>query len=222
MNVIFAYKELRDSIELKKVKNFLITFYFVGLLGFIIPFTNEIFIFLTPYAILLSFVLILFFHQSISLKKNIFIFIIIYLSGFLIEMIGVNTGNIFGEYYYGAGLGLKIFNTPLLIGINWLMLVYCSANILSRRKINYLVKALIASMIMVAYDLVLEQVAPKLNMWYWKDSYIPIQNYLAWFVIAFMMHLIFKQSDNKNPIAGLVLILQIIFFTLLFLYFNLV
>ncbi|MBN1637562.1 MAG: carotenoid biosynthesis protein [Ignavibacteriales bacterium] len=222
MKVILAYKKFRNSIDLKKVKNFLITFYIIGLLGFIIPFTSDIFIFLIPYAILLSLFLVLFFHEAKFIKKEILIFFIIYLIGFLIEMLGVNTGKIFGEYYYGDGLGLKIFNTPLLIGINWLMLVYCSANILNSVKLNLISKSFLASAIMVAYDLILEQVAPKLNMWYWKNDVVPVQNYIAWFCVALIMHLIFRQSDNKNPIASLVFILQAVFFIFLFSYFNLV
>ena len=80
------------------------------------------------------------------------------MAGFLIEALGVNTGIIFGHYSYGKGLGLKIFNTPVIIGINWLFLSYTCVSVS-----NYLVKSptirfLMAPALMLALDSALEQV----------------------------------------------------------------
>jgi len=44
--------------------------------------------------------------------------------GFLIEVIGVKTGYIFGRYYYGQSLGYHLLSVPLLIGLNWGVLLY--------------------------------------------------------------------------------------------------
>ena len=41
----------------------------------------------------------------------------------LTEAIGVNTGLLFGTYEYGANLGFKIFGVPLIIGVNWTVLI---------------------------------------------------------------------------------------------------
>src|SRR6478609_3641217 len=48
-------------------------------------------------------------------------------------------GLLFGEYAYGAGLGLKLWNVPLLIGLNWVMLVYCAGAVARNWFKNYLV-----------------------------------------------------------------------------------
>jgi len=45
---------------------------------------------------------------------------------------------------------------------------------------------------MVVYDLVLEleQCAPGLGMWYWSGDNVPVKNYLTWFILALLFHLI--------------------------------
>ncbi len=75
--------------------------YLVGLIGLSIPLTQSIFIRLTPITLLLTFLLLVIYHRSENLKRDLIIFIIIFLSGFLIEVIGVKTGDIFGNYRYG-------------------------------------------------------------------------------------------------------------------------
>jgi putative membrane protein len=50
---------------------------------------------------------------------------LIAVAGFFIEAIGVNTGLIFGNYVYKTTLGWKFLETPLIIGVNWILLT-CS------------------------------------------------------------------------------------------------
>ena len=91
-------------------------FYFVGIVGLLLPLTNALFLQLTPFALALSsLALVIFYDEKIS-KKAILVFAGIYATSFVIEAIGVNTGLIFGNYIYGNGLGTKLFNTPLIIG----------------------------------------------------------------------------------------------------------
>ena len=39
--------------------------------------------------------------------------------GFAVEVIGVATGLLFGDYSYGTGLGPKVLDVPLLMGVLW-------------------------------------------------------------------------------------------------------
>jgi putative membrane protein len=206
----------KNKITLTNVKKFVIIFYIVGLLGFVIPYTKGVFIFITPFALLLNTYLLMVYHKAYKLK-DILLFLVILLSGFTIEVIGVKTGLIFGHYTYGNALGIKLFETPLLIGINWLFLTYTATAITGYLKVKKWLVVIVAPFFMVIYDLILEQVAPKMNMWSWQNSEVPIKNYVAWYAIAmvFVALLTVFKIDTKNPLAPIIFISQFIFFGLL-------
>jgi len=200
------------------VSAFLKFFYFVGIVGIFLPASSAFFIALTPFALILSFGLLLVFHSKFDINTYL-TFLAIAVLGFLIEERGVNTGVIFGDYSYGETLGFKISNTPIIIGLNWLLMTYISASVVEMFKIHTVLKIISASLLMVIYDLVLEQVAPLMNMWSWQNSTVPVQNYVAWFIVALVFQSIFRirKIDTYNSIAASVLIIQFVFFiTLLF------
>ncbi|MFN8255984.1 MAG: carotenoid biosynthesis protein [Bacteroidales bacterium] len=198
----------------KEISVFFVIFYLVGIIGLSLSFSFPLFLELIPFALLLSFLGLILFHPSKKDKKSILVFIGIFITGFIIEAIGVNSGLIFGHYEYGKSLGFKLFSTPVIIGLNWLFLVYTTSSVLEKFKIHNLLKVILASLLMVVYDIVLEQVAPKIDMWYWKNDLIPIQNYLAWFGIAVFFHSVIKVSKIKteNALAHILLICQFLFF----------
>lgn len=202
----------------KVVKGFFIVYFAVGVAGFLIPSTYELFTKLIPFSLLLGFGFLAYFHPFYKISgRAITAFLLILLLGLIVEIIGVKTGVVFGEYRYGSSLGLQIFNTPVLIGLNWLFLTYTSASIIDRLNIHVVLKILLASLIMLIYDIVLEQAAPMLDMWYWKNNSIPLQNYVTWFLLALLFHgflKIFKVKIN-NPLALVILCSQFGFFLLL-------
>lgn len=204
------------------IKIFFPIFYLVGLVGLLLPISYPLFVKLIPYSLLLSFVGLAFFYPYKILKRELIIFASIYFLGFAVEAIGVNTGLIFGSYSYGLGLGFKVFETPLIIGLNWLFLVYVTSTILEPFKLPALVKAVLASTLMVIYDVVLEQVAPKMDMWSWSDSIVPIKNYVAWFSIALLFHLLLKifKVRSENSFSLLIFLCQFLFFIALFLFLR--
>jgi putative membrane protein len=71
---------------------------------------------------------------------------------------------------------------------------------------------------MVVYDIVLEPFAIKFDMWSWEAVAPPIQNYLAWFVIAFLLFFLVWRSRLKftNPMALPMYIIHVAFFSILF------
>lgn len=206
----------------KKVKLFFMVFYAVGIAGMLIPYTFPLFVKLIPLALLLSSVTLALFHQTFN-TKSVILFAVIYFVGFFIEVTGVYTGIIFGHYIYGSSLGLKLFETPLIIGLNWLLLAYISASVFEKVKIHPALKIIGASVLMLGYDVITEQIAPVLDMWHWTDKTIPIQNFVAWFFMALVFQTAFRvfRIKTANRLAPVILICQILFFLILYISFKL-
>lgn len=200
---------------------FLVIFYLVGIAGFINPSTRQFFSRLTPLALMLSAGFLIWFHRPKFTLKMGGIFAFIFIFSFLVEAIGVKTGLIFGEYIYGKGLGIKVLETPLMIGLNWLMLVYCTKIIAESIFASKTLSLFFAPLLMVIYDLVLEQAAPLLGMWSWAGGKIPLQNYISWFLLAFLFHLLLQKTRIKfsNQLAAPVFVIQFMFFVILVSYF---
>jgi bisanhydrobacterioruberin hydratase len=209
--------------RVRETRIFFIVFYSVGVFGIAAESTRNLFVSLTPLALLLGLACIIVFHQTDNLRKDTLTFLSIFITGFLIEAAGVYTGKIFGNYSYGTGLGIKVLNTPILIGINWVVLVYCTAVITEKPAMPALWKILIASSIMVFYDVIMEQVAPAMNMWSFKDGFAPAGNYIAWFVLAVIFHSFVKLAGVKimNRQAPFIFYIQTVFFIILTIFFKL-
>ncbi len=201
----------------KEVTIFFIVFYVVGIVGLSIELTQFLFVKLIPFALILSFVALISFQKGAWNNKSRSAYILIFILGFAIEVIGVNTKIIFGNYIYGKSLGFKIFETPIIIGMNWLFLVYTSTCIFENRKINQWLKIFFSSGIMLIYDIVLEQVAPKMDMWHWENETVPFQNYIAWFLIALIFNIFIKvfKIEINNSFSKIILICQFLFFLIL-------
>ena len=193
-----------------------------GVAGIWMPLTQNIFIKLIPVALLLSFVAILLFHQSLNSWNTRLVFFSIIIVSYLVEVVGVNSELIFGKYVYGNGLGLKVFGTPLMIGLNWGMLVYCSASILDQFRLPAMVQIFFASVLMLVYDFILESVAPFLDMWYWDGNSAPLKNYAAWFILSVIFHGLvrWKKVKTQNPLAPAIFICQFFFFVAILLFIK--
>lgn len=108
-----------------------------------------------------------------------------------IEIIGVKTGHIFGVYEYNQLLWPEIGGVPLAIGFSWINLLLSAASISYGIKRFELTKkpwimALLIGMLMVIFDVVLEPAAIRLDYWSWSGGDVPVQNYLAWFILGFL------------------------------------
>jgi uncharacterized membrane protein len=186
-----------------------------GIIGMLTPY-RDLFLMMTPVNLLLSAFLLLYNHKDLN-KQFILFLLISFFTGFFIEVIGVNTGLIFGHYTYENTLGFKIFNVPVIIGINWFILTYCAGVICDKIKSSMYVKSCVGALMLVVMDLLIERIAPEYNFWSWLNNIIPIQNYIAWFFISFILLLLFFKLnfDKKNKLAPTLFIIQLIFFALL-------
>ncbi len=179
------------------------------------------FVRLTPLNLIITAALLFGNHQRWS-KNMLFTLLFIAVAGFVIEAIGVNTGVIFGEYSYGETLGLKLFNTPLIIGLNWVILSYSTVVIAATvfKIKSRLFVALLSAVLMVLLDVVIEPVAIMTDMWSWSTDSVPLLNYGAWFIIAFVFNFALSQFINQstnNKMALPTYGVQILFFSLILL-----
>ncbi|PLB85850.1 hypothetical protein C0T31_08720 [Dysgonamonadaceae bacterium] len=206
----------KNKIPLGEVKRFVLLFYAIGLIGFILPFSREIFSAITPFAMLLGIYLLAVYHTDYN-RKAIIAFSIIFLLGFSVEAIGVNTGAVFGSYTYLGAMGIKVWGTPLIIGLNWLFLSYTATSILDEAKLPAWIVYFLAPLLMVAYDFFLEKTAPVLDMWYWDGDTVPFRNYVAWYLIGFLCVAILKMFgvNTQNILSKLLYFVQFLFFVLL-------
>lgn len=205
--------------RIANVKKFVAIFYIVGLTGMLVPHTFDFFKQITPYALIVNFFILSAFHQNKLSKIHWLVISSIFFISLTVEIIGVNTAKIFGNYWYGNSLGFKIFQTPIIIGLNWLFLCYLSTSIAQNFNINNFLKIILASTLMLIYDIVLEQVAPLTDMWYWTNNQAPAQNYIVWFVLALVFNclIIFSKLNTKNKISTIIFVTQLTFFLIIFL-----
>jgi putative membrane protein len=196
---------------------FLILVYISGSIGFVV--NPTFFSPFTPYTLLLTcFVFLI--HSPLADKKFLYAFFSIAFLGFIIEVIGVKTGLIFGKYSYGDGLGFKLLEVPLIISINWAMLICAGIRIVSGIFANKIVSLVAAALLVTLIDLLIEQVAPKLDFWHFEDGLPGLHNYLGWIGVAFFTSYFFYSTIIKGnrKVSLIILILQIIFFTSLFIF----
>jgi putative membrane protein len=205
-------------------------FHVTGLLGILFTPYKDWFIYSTP-IVLLTMFLLLTNTQIKSFKEYILFFFIAFVIGMVTEIIGVNTGLLFGAYQYGQVLGPKLYGVPLLIGLNWFVIVFCSGAILTQgievlqNKLGIKITELASTIFVViggatiatCFDFILEPVAVKLNFWSWENGQIPLLNYLCWFIISAIL-LGVKMRIKKitpNKFATSLLIIQAVFFLML-------
>lgn len=199
---------------------FIVSFYIIGLIGILLPFSRELFLELSFIALIISNIIL--FSYDKNGKKGVLFFVLIYLGAFFLELVGVKTGIIFGHYSYGENLGPKIFDTPIIIGANWLMLSYTTMSLTESIGAGKYLKVSLAALLMVLYDIVLERVAPVADYWSWTGDDIPVKNYIAWFLSAVAINYLFVLFNikTKNKTAVTILICQFIFLLLIFLFVS--
>lgn len=122
------------------------------------------------------------------------------------ETVGVRTGLPFGRYQYLPAAGPTLpGGLPIAIPAAWLILILpavagverlWSARRQGRAAGNWLAKASVAALLMVAFDLVLDPIAVhRLRMWRWPEGGlyygVPASNYLGWFCYSLLAALPF-------------------------------
>lgn len=194
----------------------LIIFHLVGIVGMNIESYRSDILKLSSMNLYISFAVIVLSRNS---KYGHFLFFIIlsFLLGMTYEIIGVNTGVLFGSYYYGQNLGTKFMEVPIVIGINWAILAVCSGNLIHKLKINIFLKAILASLLMVILDFFIEPNAIKLDYWQWENNSIPLFNFICWFVLSLPITFVYfkLKLDEQNKVSNVLYLILVLFFGIL-------
>jgi putative membrane protein len=191
----------------------LIIFYTVGAVG-LLSSQRSSFLELSFFNLALSFTILLF--ARISHTKRFYLFCVIgFFIGMGAEWIGVHTGYLFGDYVYGKNLGPLWYEVPLIIGVNWLMLTIISAAVVARLKLHWIFKAILATLLMLVLDVLIEPVAVKSDYWIWKGD-IPISNFVGWFMVALSLQILYfgNRLNEPNKVAVVLFFIQLTFFTI--------
>ena len=216
-----------NTISFQKILTvILVIVYGVGVIGISQEHLRPGILPLTAYNLMLSLICL----YLVQRPKNMRLFyagLVVFTLGMCVEILGVSTGVIFGQYYYGENLGRKVFGVPWIIGANWLMLVWSTAIISSRLSSSKFIVFGIGATFMVFLDMLIEPLCEELDYWHWVADEIPIQNFFAWWISAYLFQWIFHtlylsniKKRSENSIAWVIYTLQVIFFSLLNIFLN--
>lgn len=218
-HTLFKIEPIRQRILLPLAIAILIIFHLVGFWG--LQFSNHPVDFqsLTPLNLLLTTLLLFSFHKDWDSTFITFI-IVVMVAGFTAELIGIHTGLLFGDYSYGNALGTKLWEVPLLIGVNWLLLVYVTGQIANYVGTSVWLKSLIGALLMVLLDVFLEPVATKYDFWKWDGNTIPDSNYMGWLGLSFVLQYYYHRLPiyKQNPLSIYVYVVQLFFFICLYMF----
>ena len=194
-----------------------VLFHMVGLIGVLIPSLQQLFLLLVPFHLALMMLILTLTHQPLNSRFIVFAVMVITL-GSIAEWTGIHTALLFGHYNYGNTLGYKLNGVPLIIGINWFLLIYSTGVIMQKSTIkSKWLRLLIGALILVILDLMIEPVAIRFNYWHWAGGVVPITNYISWFILSALLLLVFEQFNftRQSRVAPALLVSQFVFFGVL-------
>jgi putative membrane protein len=206
------FKEQRDWILIAIA----IIFYSVGTFGILDENNRNWFLGLSPFNLILSFCILV--AASHPQRHRLFLVLVLsFIVGLIAEWIGVHTGLLFGNYYYGNNLGFKYFDVPLVIGLNWGLLVVCAGSIANRFKLETISTVILGAALMTGLDYLMEPVAIKSDFWHWKNGEIPIYNFVCWFLVALPLQWanLKWNKATSNKVYDALFIILVLFFTIL-------
>ncbi len=173
---------------------------------------------LFPLALIISLIVLLFYQKHWNIRSLSFLFVIFF-GGFFLQAVATETGIIYGDFAYGRSLGPKLFGTPLIIGILWLLLIYSVGCTIKDMKVGLWAKCFLGAAILVLFDILMEPVAREMDLWDWqtKERAIPLQNYFAWFFISFVMFIYFfnLRAKVRNNVAPFLFVIMMLFFLIM-------
>lgn len=193
----------------------IILFHLVGSVGLAIPSTKAYFLSLSSYNLLLSFLVVLIAPGLKRLRFYLFV-LFVFLIGYGVEWIGVHTHFLFGNYSYGKNLGFKLSGIPLIIGINWVVLILVTHSISLKFLNHNIFTPVLAAIFMVGLDFLIEPVAIKSDYWSWYGNHIPVFNYVCWFFISLIIHFIYRKIrlTEQNTVYNCIYIVLVVFFSI--------
>jgi putative membrane protein len=206
--------EGKNHLENRYSRLFLIATFTLGLIGHSLEMSRGLMITLTPLILTLASVVVCYSLLRTG-NRTSFVWCITTLTiTYFAEIIGVKTGALFGHYHYGDVLGFKVLGVPLLIGVNWMLVILGAITLTQYLTKNVLLVPLITGLLAVAFDYILEPVAINLGYWSWSGGTPPLKNYCTWFVLAFLITLLYGELKVvvSTTLPRFYLVVQTVFF----------
>lgn len=179
--------ERADSMNLRRLiiwSDLVYVMYLVGAIQFTLHSQSVLLSELTPFFLCTIYIIVavgVLRETQFALSE---LFVFVFITGLMSEIIGANTGLLFGEYSYTEALGPAIMNVPVIIAINWALLIGGGIAISQKIFDNRSLQVLFTVFIIVAFDFIMEPVAIRLHYWEWKGNAIPMFNYVTWAGVA--------------------------------------
>ncbi len=134
--------------------------------------------------------------------------LLVILLSYAIEALGVNTGFPFGAYLYTPILFPRLpGSVPLAVMFAWVLIIFGSYSWITQRKGSLgLPGTLLAALLAMLLDLAIEPVAfHVVNYWQWLNpgplNYygVPFANFVAWFVVSWLLLLLVDALFSRIP-----------------------
>lgn len=195
----------------------LVVIYAIGIIGFVIPQTSALTQKLVSITIFLTLIILLCYHKKWT-REFIFSALLVAFSGFLINVLGVRTGYLFGYFQYGPVLGFSFLDTPLMMTAWWLTLIYITRQIAEMIAKDLFLVSILAAALMVLLDYFLEPFATRHSLWKWNSGSASMHNYTGWFISGLLIHYLFQKAVKypPNKLALPVYLIQLGFFMVLY------
>ena len=138
-----------------------------------------------------------------GVKRTIAYTLIVTITSYSAEWLGVHTGHIFGTYYYNSSSSRFILDgVPFAIPLMYVYLAYSGQFLLLAINRHFLNKdysliafSIMAGSLMMLRDLATDPIRSTINKeWIWtQQGYyfgVPIQNFIGWFGVFFILTLL--------------------------------
>ncbi|GAB3637490.1 hypothetical protein GCM10027422_30800 [Hymenobacter arcticus] len=202
-----------STLRLRLAQGLVLLFHVTGFVGLAFSQDKSFYLKYTPLTLLLTAGLLLAFQPERNLSFWL-LTVQVFLLGMVAEVVGTNTGILFGHYTYGATLGPQYMGAPWLIGLNWVVVTYLAGILAAYLPASRVVRVLVGAALMVGFDLCMEPVAGRYDFWHWTGELIPLSNFRDWLLLALLLQVLFVRTPfpKRNPLVPLVYLVQLLFF----------
>lgn len=206
----------------------LVVMFTVGAAGHLIPSAVSWMLRVTPAFSLLTTAMVLVPYIATGGRSFLLWAAVGYAFALLLDVAGLSYAGMVGQFEFGETLGWKWRGVPLLVGVNWMMVLngaVCAAGRVippEADKWRRPAVALLAGLILVVFDLLMEPAAARLDYWHWAEGFAPVRNYVMIFISA-VLFAAFHPRQNQTAcdlgttgrLAGIYVGLQMAFFLVL-------
>ncbi len=142
-------------------------------------------------------------HALFDARENrvqrLLMLITLFAFGFLLEYMGVTTGN----YVYAAEAVMILGHIPLSVTFAWVGIIYSAMIIGERLKLSLWQRILTTTLIALSLDWGMDPIAVELGMWTWSytggDYFgVPGFNFIGWFFIPIAYLIPYGLNRNKE------------------------